>query len=123
MEHSAIIVSWANQPEYYITFPAGEVEARSEAADGYSKESLIALVESIARNIKTEDGERLVFQSISYAPLIDDSILDVSFDACREIGPFVAFARTPQAVVEGDEPFTTDVVNGDLDDAETAFNS
>lgn len=94
----------------YVTFPLG-----------YDGMTPADLVDHVLEHAKASYGQAVT--GASYIPVIQAAILDVSDDACIAVGDYHAMPLQAQAVAEDDEPFSTDVVNGDLDDAETAFQS
>lgn len=79
------------------------------------------VVNTIAREAKGVVDAH--FASAEFIPLMSLDQLDQ--DKCWAFGPsqFEGYLATSTATEERDDPMTTDVVNGDLDDAEDAFNS
>lgn len=113
-EISAVKVTWTDKT-LYIAFNPGEITDAGLTSE-YA-------VKAISEDAKLVSGT--VFVSAEFIPLMSISELDTSDEGCWTFGPsqWEGFEPSKQSVAEGDEPFTTDVVNGDLDDAETAFNS
>lgn len=119
-EIAAVKLDFANRSSLYVPFNVGELEKA-----GLTSAYAVDTIGADARISATASRGAVLYTGASFVPLMQTALLDT--DKCFEFGPrgftWEGYPLSEQATQEADEPFTTDVVNGDLDDAEDAFNS